>query len=61
MITPIVLVVVLLIVRSILVTALTLDLARWIWWPSRLAREPGDDAAGRQPGRLSQVPMTCPC
>jgi RND superfamily putative drug exporter len=26
------------IVRSVLVTALTLDIGRWIWWPSRLAR-----------------------
>jgi RND superfamily putative drug exporter len=25
-----------LVVRSILVTALNLDLGRWIWWPSRL-------------------------
>jgi len=26
------------IVRSVLVTALTLDLGRWMWWPSPLAR-----------------------
>ena len=26
------------IVRSVLVTALTLDIGRKIWWPSRLAR-----------------------
>jgi RND superfamily putative drug exporter len=26
------------IVRSVLVTALTLDVGRWMWWPSRLAR-----------------------
>jgi len=26
------------IVRSVLVTALTLDIGRWIWWPSPLAR-----------------------
>ncbi|HEV2371048.1 MAG TPA: MMPL family transporter [Streptosporangiaceae bacterium] len=24
--------------RSVLVTALTLDVGRWMWWPSRLAR-----------------------
>jgi len=24
------------VVRSVLVTALNLDLGRWIWWPSRL-------------------------
>jgi RND superfamily putative drug exporter len=29
------------IVRSVLVTALNLDLGRWMWWPSRLARKPG--------------------
>ncbi|HXP58347.1 MAG TPA: MMPL family transporter, partial [Streptosporangiaceae bacterium] len=28
------------IVRSVLVTALNLDLGRWVWWPSRLYREP---------------------
>jgi RND superfamily putative drug exporter len=26
-----------LVVRSVLVTALTLDVGRWMWWPSRLA------------------------
>jgi putative drug exporter of the RND superfamily len=26
------------VVRSVLVTALNLDVGRWIWWPSRLAR-----------------------
>ena len=32
------------IVRSVLVTALTLDIGRWVWWPSGLARQPaGDD------------------
>ena len=34
-----------LVVRSVLVTALNLDLGRWVWWPSRLAREPSQDAA----------------
>ncbi len=39
------------VVRSILVTALNLDLGRWVWWPSRLAREPSpeDELAGEQP------------
>jgi RND superfamily putative drug exporter len=38
------------IVRSVLVTALTLDVGRWMWWPGRLAQrhdegtEPGDGA-----------------
>ena len=27
-------------VRSVLVTALNLDLGRWMWWPGRLARQP---------------------
>jgi RND superfamily putative drug exporter len=37
-----------LIVRSVLVTALTLDLGRWMWWPSRLSRVP-DEAAPSEP------------
>jgi RND superfamily putative drug exporter len=28
-----------LVVRSVLVTALTLDIGRWMWWPSRLAQK----------------------
>jgi putative drug exporter of the RND superfamily len=28
------------IVRSVLVTALNLDLGHWMWWPSRLAHKP---------------------
>jgi RND superfamily putative drug exporter len=28
------------VVRSVLVTALNLDLGRWMWWPSKLARKP---------------------
>jgi putative drug exporter of the RND superfamily len=28
-----------LVVRSVLVTALNLDLGRWVWWPSRLYRQ----------------------
>jgi RND superfamily putative drug exporter len=26
-------------VRSVLVTALSFDVGRWIWWPSRLSRK----------------------
>jgi putative drug exporter of the RND superfamily len=37
------------IVRSVLVTALNLDLGRWMWWPSKLAHKP--DPA---PAELSQ-------
>jgi RND superfamily putative drug exporter len=33
------------IVRSVLVTALNLDVGRWMWWPSKLARRP-DPAPG---------------
>jgi RND superfamily putative drug exporter len=32
------------VVRSVLVTALDLDLGRWLWWPSQLAREPSAQA-----------------
>ncbi|HEU5420521.1 MAG TPA: MMPL family transporter [Streptosporangiaceae bacterium] len=32
-----------LVVRSVLVTALNLDLGRWMWWPSKLATEPVPD------------------
>jgi putative drug exporter of the RND superfamily len=36
-----------LLVRSVMVTALSLDLGRWMWWPGKLARrrEPGAPAA----------------
>ena len=37
-------------VRSVLVTALTLDVGRWMWWPSRLARpSPAESAPRRRP------------
>ncbi|MFB9660421.1 MMPL family transporter [Glycomyces mayteni] len=36
-----------LVVRSVLVTALTLDAGRWMWWPSRLFRDHGPIAAER--------------
>ncbi len=32
------------VVRSVLVTALNLDLGQWVWWPSKLAREPAPEA-----------------
>jgi RND superfamily putative drug exporter len=31
-----------LIVRSVLVTALNLDIGRWMWWPSKLTRVPDE-------------------
>src|SRR5215472_11990498 len=34
------------VVRSVLVTALNLDLGRWMWWPSKLAHKP--DPAPRE-------------
>jgi RND superfamily putative drug exporter len=30
------------IVRSVLVTALTLDVGRWMWWPSKLFKHHDD-------------------
>jgi RND superfamily putative drug exporter len=35
-----------LIVRSLLVPALTIDIGRWVWWPSRLSRGQHSRAAG---------------
>jgi putative drug exporter of the RND superfamily len=34
------------VVRSVLVTALNLDLGRWVWWPSRLYRQPVPEGTG---------------
>jgi RND superfamily putative drug exporter len=43
-----------LVVRSVLVTALNLDLGRWVWWPSRLARQPArEEAVSDQPATVS--------
>jgi len=47
-----------LVVRSVLVTSLTLDVGRWMWWPSRLAHrldEP-ETAAGHAEGVHLPVP-----
>jgi RND superfamily putative drug exporter len=38
-----------LVVRSVLVTALNLDIGRWLWWPNDLAHVPD-----RDPGQLSE-------
>jgi RND superfamily putative drug exporter len=43
------------VVRSVLVTALNLDLGRWVWWPSRLARQPAQET---EP--LADRPATVP-
>lgn len=44
-----------LVVRSVLVTALNLDLGRWVWWPSKLAKEPTPEAEilGDEPATVS--------
>ncbi|HET9142255.1 MMPL family transporter, partial [Actinophytocola sp.] len=45
------------IVRGILVTSLTLDIGRWMWWPHRLSRkldvEPEEVTAGADETALS--------
>jgi RND superfamily putative drug exporter len=43
------------IVRSVLVTALNLDLGRWVWWPSKLSRQSIDetDLLKEQPSAVS--------
>jgi RND superfamily putative drug exporter len=50
-----------LVVRSVLVTALTLDIGRWMWWPSRLTRvrdeapavEPAAPSSEREPDTVT--------
>jgi RND superfamily putative drug exporter len=43
------------IVRSVLVTALNLDLGHWVWWPSKLSRKstPEPDLLEEQPSAVS--------
>ena len=43
------------IVRSVLVTALNLDLGLWMWWPSKLAR-----TSGPGPAELGHEPASAP-
>ena len=40
------------IVRSVLVTALNLDLGSKIWWPSKLDRSPAAEVAAPAPARV---------
>jgi RND superfamily putative drug exporter len=49
-----------LVVRSVLVTALNLDIGRWMWWPSKLMHVPDAPpaAAPREPDVEPQVPST---
>jgi RND superfamily putative drug exporter len=44
-----------LVVRSVLVTAINLDLGRWLWWPSRLYRQslPEPELLEEQPSAVS--------
>jgi RND superfamily putative drug exporter len=46
-----------LVVRSVLVTALNLDLGRWLWWPSRLYRQsaPEHEQLEEQPSAVPQA------
>ena len=43
------------VVRSVLVTALNLDLGRWVWWPSRLYRQPAQETE-----QLEEQPSAVP-
>jgi putative drug exporter of the RND superfamily len=43
------------VVRSVLVTALNLDLGHWVWWPSRLGRE-----SAPEPDLLEEQPSAVP-
>jgi len=43
-----------LIVRSVLVTALNLDVGRWIWWPSSLHRK-RDLALGEPEAEAAEI------
>jgi RND superfamily putative drug exporter len=43
------------VVRAVLVTALNLDLGRWMWWPSRLWRTDGEAPAAEEPQERSSV------
>jgi RND superfamily putative drug exporter len=45
-----------LIVRSVLVTALSLDLGRFLWWPGALAKMPDEPAAAEPERDLEPVP-----
>jgi RND superfamily putative drug exporter len=38
-----------LVVRSVLVTALNLDIGRWMWWPSKLTRVPDEQPPAVEP------------
>ena len=48
------------VVRSVLVTALNLDLGRWMWWPSRLAHTPDPTPAQLSHERAGALAATVP-
>ena len=45
-----------LVVRSVLVTALNLDIGRWMWWPSKLTRIPDEPKPVESELDLEPVP-----
>jgi RND superfamily putative drug exporter len=48
------------VVRSVLVTALNLDIGRWMWWPSALAQKPDPAPKELSQERAALVPLL-PC
>src|SRR5215471_9421191 len=48
------------VVRSVLVTALNLDIGRWMWWPSRLAHTPDPTPAQLSHERAGALAATVP-
>jgi uncharacterized membrane protein YdfJ with MMPL/SSD domain len=43
------------VVRSVLVTALNLDVGRWIWWPSSLHRKHDDIDLGQLEAETAEI------
>jgi RND superfamily putative drug exporter len=48
------------VVRSVLVTALNLDLGPRVWWPSRLARQPQATAETAPVRKTAESPVARP-
>jgi predicted RND superfamily exporter protein len=48
------------VVRSVLVTALNLDVGRWMWWPSKLAHRPDPAPAQLSHERVGALAATAP-
>jgi len=48
------------VVRSVLVTALNLDIGRWMWWPSKLAHTPDPTPAQLSLERAGALATTVP-